>query len=154
MADLVFTIAKGRVAQWCQNVEDNSPAAAVLRLFVIDANGETDANMEETDTMTALFATLANEVTNSGYTNQTQDDTDIVITLDDTNDRVDIDISDQTFSTIGAGDAWEDLVVAYDADGSDTDTTTIPMTLHDFVVTPDGSDITAQIDAAGFFRAS
>jgi hypothetical protein len=28
----------------------------------------------------------------------------------------------------------------------------VPMTQHDFAVTPDGSDITAQI--AGFFRAS
>jgi len=30
----------------------------------------------------------------------------------------------------------------------------VPCTLHDFAVTPDGSDITAQIAAAGFYRAS
>ena len=35
-----------------------------------------------------------------------------------------------------------------------TDANIVPLTMHDFVVTPDGSDITAQIAAAGFYRAS
>ena len=35
-----------------------------------------------------------------------------------------------------------------------TDSSIIPLTCHDFAVTPDGSDIIAQINAAGFFRAS
>ncbi len=35
-----------------------------------------------------------------------------------------------------------------------TDANIVPGTLHDFAITPDGSDITAQIAAAGFYRAS
>ena len=35
-----------------------------------------------------------------------------------------------------------------------TDANIEPMTLHDFSLTPDGSDITAQIAAAWFYRAS
>ena len=34
------------------------------------------------------------------------------------------------------------------------DTNIIPLTCHDFSVVPDGSDITAQINSAGFYRAS
>ena len=56
---------------------------------------------------------------------------------------------------MAAGTNWTDLVICYDSDTTaGTDSNIIPLTLHDFVVTPDGSDITAQIAAAGFFRAS
>jgi len=154
MADLVFNQALGRMAEFFNRVDSNDPAGSVLRIFIIDANAETDANLKDADTMTAVFALLANEVTNSGYANIALTDADIAFTVDDGNDRVDLDIPDQTFSSVAAGDAWEDLIVAWDDDGTDTDTNTIPGTLHDFVVTPDGSDITAQIDAAGFYRAS
>ncbi len=154
MADLVFNQGLGRMAEWFQRVDSNDPAAAVLRIFIIDANGETDANLRDADTMTAVFALLANEVTNAGYANIALDDTDLAFTVDDGNDRVDLNFADQTFSGISAGDAWEDLIIAMDEDGSDTDGTTIPGTLHDFVVTPDGSDITAQLAVAGFFRAT
>lgn len=154
MANFVFNIAKGRVAAWAQNVEDNSPAAAVLRLFAIDANGATDDTMGDTDTMSALFATLANEVTNTNYANIVMDETDITITVDDTNNWVDVIVTDQTWTAIAAGDTWTDVVFAYDAAGTDVDTSTVPMTSHDFAVTPDGSDITVDVPATGFFRAS
>ncbi|MCA9947892.1 MAG: hypothetical protein KC449_30630, partial [Anaerolineales bacterium] len=74
---------------------------------------------------------------------------------DDANDRVDLDIPDQTFSAIAAGDAWTDVVITYDSDSTGgTDTNIVPCTQHDFAVTPDGSDITVEIAAAGFYRAS
>jgi hypothetical protein len=44
-------------------------------------------------------------------------------------------------------------VIGYDSDTTGgTDTGVVPCTMHDFVVTPDGSDITAAI--AVFYRAS
>ena len=68
---------------------------------------------------------------------------------------MDLDIPDQTWTAIAAGDGWNDLVMAYDSDTTGgTDANVVPCTMHDFVLTPDGSDITAQIAAAGFFRAS
>lgn len=154
MANFVFNISLGKVAELVQNVEDNDPAGAVLRVFVIDANGETDANLKDADTMAAVFALLANEVTNTGYANKSLDETQITVTPDDTNDRMDLDIDDQTWSAVGAGDAWEDVIIAYDPDGTDTDANTIPLTLQDFVVTPDGTDIKVIIHADGFYRAS
>ena len=154
MTDIIPNVALGRAIQWFRNVEDNSPAAAVIRMFAIDSNGETDDNMRDADTMAALFATLANEVTNTNYANIALDETDLTLTLDDTNNRYDVDITDQTFSTILAGDDWTHIVLGYDADGSDTDSLTIPIGIYDFAVTPDGSDIIVQINASGAYRAS
>lgn len=156
MADLVFNIAKGRVAELYNRVDTNDGANSALIILVVDANGETDDNMRDADTVSALLALLTNEVTNTNYARKTLTDADIsAFAPDDTNNRVDLDIADQTWTAVGAGTAWTDLVVAYDPDTTaGTDTTVVPLTLHDFVVTPDGSDITAQIATAGFYRAS
>lgn len=154
MADFVFNIALGRVHQLVKNVEDNSPAAAVLRMHAW-VNTAADAAARDADTISALEAvTNVAEASNTGYANISMDETDIVITVDDTNDRVDLAIGDQTFSSISAGDNWTDITISYDADGTDTDTATIPLTQHDFSVTPNGGDITADEGANGFYRAS
>ena len=157
MADFVFNIAKGRVAELYNRVDLNDPANAALVILVLATTGvETDATLKDVDTVTALVAGTTNEVTNSGYARKTLTDADIAaFAPDDTNDRVDLDIPDQTWTAVAAGDGWNDLVVTYDSDTTGgTDANIVPLTQHDFVVTPDGSDITAQIAAAGFFRAS
>jgi len=155
MADFVFNVAKGRVAELYNRVQSNDPAASQLVLLVINAGAATDDQMGDTDTVSALLATAAAEVTNTNYARIDLDDTDLsAISPDDTNNRLDLDIPDQTWSSIAAGDSWTDIVIAYDPTGSSADSALIPLTCHDFAVTPDGSDITAQIAAAGFYRAS
>lgn len=156
MADFVYNIAKGRVAELYNRVDSNDPANSALVIVVIDANGDTDATMKDRDDLAALLGGTANEVTNSGYARKTLTDADIVaFAPDDTNDRVDLDIPDQTWTGVAAGTAWTDMDVTYDPDTTvGTDSTIVPLTNHDFAVTPDGSDITAQIASAGFFRAS
>lgn len=156
MADFVFNIAKGRVAELYNRVDSDDPANSALVIVVIDANGDTDATMKDRDDLAALLAGTANEVTNTNYARKTLTQADLAaFAPDDTNDRVDLDIPDQTWSAVAAGTAWTDLLVCYDPDTTGgTDSSIIPLTSHDFAVTPDGSDITAQIAAAGFFRAS
>lgn len=157
MADQIFNIALGRVAELYNRVDLSDPTNAVLTILILATAGiETDAVLKDKDEVLALLAGATNEVTNSGYARKELTDADIVaFAPDDTNDRVDLDIPDQTFSAIAAGDGWNDLVICYDSDsGAGTDANIVPLTMHDFVVTPDGSDITAQIAAAGFYRAS
>lgn len=156
MADFVFNIAKGRVVELYNRVDTNDPAASALIVVVIDAAGDTDATMRDRDDLAALLGGTANEVTNTNYARKTLTDTELVaFAPDDTNDRVDLDIADQTWTAVAAGTAWTDALVCYDNDtGAGTDANIIPLTLHDFAVTPDGSDITLQVAAAGFFRAS
>jgi len=156
MANLVLNIGLGRVAELYNRVDTNDPTNSALVIVAIDAGADTDATIRDRDDLSTLLAGTSNEVTNSGYARKVLTDADILaFAPDDTNDRVDLDIPDQTWTGIGAGTAWTDLLICYDNDTTaGTDSNIIPLTLHDFAVTPDCSDITAQIAAAGFFRAS
>lgn len=154
MADFVFNIAKGIAKQYLTNVDTGSPANSRLKVIPIETSGiEADATMKDYDDLASLLAGTSNEQTTIGR--KTLTSTDVTITVDDTNDRVDIDISDITW-TAATGNAISALIVVYCPDGvtPGADSTFIPLTKHDFVVTPDGSDITAQIAAAGFYRAA
>lgn len=156
MADFVYNIAKGRVVELYNRVKINDPANAVLVIVIIDANGDSDASMKVRDDLASLLGGIANEVTNTGYARKVLSDADINAFIpDDVNHRIDLDIPDQTWTGVAAGSPWTDLLVCYDPDStSGTDANLIPLTSHDFAVTPDGSDITAQVNAAGFYRAS
>lgn len=157
MADFVFNVAKGRVAEFYNRVDTNDPANSALIVLVLATAGlETDAVLKDKADVAALVAGTTDEVTNTGYARKVLTDVDIVaLTIDNTNDRVDLDIPDQTWTAVAAGSGWSKLVIAYDNDTTvGTDSAIIPLTAHDFVLTPDGSDITAQINTAGFFRAS
>lgn len=154
MADFVFNIAKGKVAEYAARVLANDPADSALIVIVLETTGlEADATLLDYDTLADLTAGGSTEPENSGYVRK--EITAPTVTVDDTNNRTDVDIADQTWSAVAAGDGWSKLVVCYDPDTTGgTDATIIPLVCLDFAVTPDGSDITAQFNAAGFFRAS
>lgn len=158
MADFVFNIAKGRVVEYYNRVENNDPAASALIVVILATAGlEADSVLQDADTLAAVLAGTTDEATNTGYARKTLTDVELAAlpAPDDTNNRFDIDIPDQTWTAVAAGSGWSKLLICYDADtGAGTDSNIIPLTSHDFVVTPDGSDITAVIAAAGFFRAS
>lgn len=141
MANFVFNIAKGAVAE---KVRDG---AANLLMLLLSA-AEADAGMKDHDTVSALLAGTADEVADASYGRKTG--ITGTVTVDDTNDRVDVDCPDQTWAAL-AGPDPTDLVIAYEESASDAGR--IPLTCHDFAVTSDGSDVTAQLNAAGFYRA-
>lgn len=142
MADFLFNIAKGA---FVEKFRDSAANGGMLLLIAAD----TDDNMRDTDTLTQLLATSADEATDGSYARKTG--LTGTITVDDTNNRVDVDLPDQTWTAL-AGAAITDLVVFYQEAAADT--TRIPLTLHDFVVSCDGSDVTAVLNASGFARAS
>jgi hypothetical protein len=150
MANFVFNIAKGRAVEMYNRVDINDPATATLKVVVLEATGlETQANLEDSLTLTEVLDGTTNEQTTMGR--KSLDDTALVaFTNDTTNNRNDLDLPDQTW-TGATGNAVGALVICYDPNSS-ADTAIIPLSYHDFAVTPDGSDITAQI--AVFFRAS
>lgn len=155
MADFIFNQALGRFAELYKRVDDNDPTNAVLVVVAIDT-ATADATLKDLDTLSAVTGDAGTaEVTNSGYSRIVLDESDVAFTVDDTNDRVDVDIADQTFSAIAAGDSWTDILICYDSDSTGgTDANIIPLTQHDFAVTPDGSDIIMQVATAGFARAA
>ena len=155
MADFVFNIAKGRVVELFNRIDTNDPTNSALIIVPVDVGVTTDATIKDFDTLSAITGGGVTERTTGGWNRKTLTDVDITFPApDDTNDRFDIDIPDQTWTAVSAG-AVTDLIICYDNDtATGTDANLIPLTQHDFAITPDGSDVTAQIAAAGFFRAS
>jgi len=157
MANFVFNYSKGRAAEFFNRVDANDPAASELVVALLASTGlEAQSALEDSATFTEVVDGATNEATNTGYAKKVLTEADIAFTVDTTNNRVDLDIPDQTWTGLandGTG-AIGAAVVLYDPVGSQVAGDMIPMTHHDFAVTPDGSDVTMQVAATGFFRAS
>lgn len=158
MADFVFNTGLGRVAEYAARVNANDPAASALILVVINAGAATDATLRDYATLAAIEADAnAAEVTNVGYTRKTLTDTGLItVTITNASDKVEVDFPDPVWTAVAtAGGAWTDLLVCYDADtAAGTDANIIPLVCLDFAVTPNGGDITYQVNASGIYRAT
>lgn len=144
MADFIFNIAKGA---FVEKIRDS--AANVLILLL--KTSEADSSMKDRDTVADLLtgnteADFTNYARKTGLTG--------TITVDDTNDRVDVDVADQTWTSAGgaSNNTLTDLIIAYQESAADSGR--IPLACLDFAVTTDGNDLTAQINASGFARAA
>jgi hypothetical protein len=156
MSNQVFNIGLGRAVELYNRVDNNDPANSAFVLLAL-VTSDSDASLKDVDDVSALLALGATaEATNTNYARKVLTDAELVaFAPDDVNDRVDLDIPDQTWTAVAAGDDWTDIVIAYDSDtAGGTDADIVPLTLHDFVVSPNGGDITAQVSADGFLRVS
>jgi hypothetical protein len=155
VADFVFNIAKGRVVELFNRVDTNDPTNSALIIVPVDVGATSDATIMDFDTLAAVLGGGVTERSASGWNRKTLTDADVAMPApDDTNNRYDIDIADQTWTAVSAGTVT-DLLICYDSDTtSGTDANIIPLCQYDFAIAPDGSDVTVQINAAGFFRAS
>jgi len=146
MADGVFNIAKGAAAE---KIRDSGTVVGIL---LLKAN-ETEADLIDHDNLSVLLGAAGNtEADATNYARKTG--LTGTITVDDTNNRVDIDVPDQTWTALGGAldNTLTKLVVFYEESAADTGR--VPLTHHDFALTTDGSDVTAVINASGFYRAS
>lgn len=153
MPNIVFNIAKGRVVELYNRVENNDPANSALILVPIETAGlETDATLIDVDTLTALLAGTTNEQTTMGRKVLTDVDLAALPAPDDVNDRYSISLPTTTW-TAATGNAISKIAVCYDNDTTTgTDANIVPLTMFDFVVTPSGTDI--QMTGGEFYRAS
>ena len=153
MANFVFNIAKGRTTEYYNRVKGNDPAASAFIIIPLETSGlEAQSVLEDKDDVAALVAGTTNEQTTMGRKTLTDADLAALPAPDDTNNRFSLDLPDITW-TAASGNAISALVVAYDNDtAAGTDSNIIPLTYHDFIVTPTGTDIVAT--TAEFFRAS
>jgi len=144
MADGVFNIAKGAAAE---KARDDATKFGFILLKVVEA----DASLRDRTTITDVLAG-STEANFTNYARKTG--VTATLTVDQTNDRVDLDIPDQTWTSAGGGtnNTLAKLIIYYEEAAADA--SRVPITYHDFVVTTDGTDIIAQINASGFYRAS
>lgn len=153
MANIVFNIAKGRVVEYYNRVESDDPSTSALILVPIETTGlETDATLIDKDDLAAVLSGTTNEQTTMGRKTLTQAELAALPAPNDTSDYYEISLPTVTWSA-ATGNAISKILVCYDADtGAGTDSNIIPLTMFDFAVTPDGSDI--QMTTGAFFRAS
>lgn len=146
MADIVFNISKGKIAYYTSQAGTGN---AALILVPIETSGiESDATLQDYDDLSTLLAAANNEQTTMGRKTITS----ATVTVDDTNNRVDCDFADQTY-TAATGNAISAFLVCFDNDTTaGTDSNIIPLTKHDFTATPDGNNLL--VGVANFFRAS
>ena len=146
MADFVFNISKGAVAE---KIRDGATNVGLMLLKATEA----DATLKDRTDLADLLAEAGN--TEADFTNYARK-TGLTgtITVDNTNDRVDVDIADQTFTSAGgaANNTMAKVVTYYEESAADSGR--IPLTSHDNSETTSGSDITFQMNAAGIARCT
>lgn len=154
MANQVMNIARGRIGYYMADALGLSAANSRLTVVVLEA-ASADDTLNNYDDLGTLLGTET-EATATGYSRDETDDTGVTITIDDTaNDAQAEKDADITWTSV-SGNAFVKLLCCYDADNAaGTDSDIVPMTHHDFSVTPNGGDITADFDQTnGFWRST
>lgn len=155
MADFVYNIAKGRVVELANRVLNNDPTNSALVVLLLKG-AAADTTLKDLDTLSAVLGDVSTtEADASGYSRKTITDAagGLTVTVDDTNDLVDVDVSDIAWGTLGAGNNLTDVIFAYDNDtAAGTDANIVPLTQHDFVLTTQGTEVTTIVN--NFFRAT
>ena len=158
MADEVFNIGKGRIGELYNRIENNDPANSAFIVVLLKV-AEADATLRDYDDLGALLAGSNTEADFTNYARKVLESAEIAAmpSPDDTNDRYDFDLPDQTWTAAGGtlDNTLVKALICYDSDTTGgTDANIIPLTHHDFTPTTDGSDLILQFDAAGFYRAA
>lgn len=151
MADVVFNVAKGRLAHYADLPGTDDALIAVL----LQSTGlQADNVLIDHDTLAQVLANNA-EADFTNYSRQTL--TGVSVTVDDLTNTVSLDADDITWATAGGAtnNTLAKLLICYDPDttGGD-DSEIIPLTAHDVGLTTDGATIVITLDPAGFAQIS
>ena len=154
MVDNVFNIAKGRVRTYHDNVEANVPVGCSLRVQLFVSTVITDDVRRDVDNIAAFIAlSTTAEFVGTNYTAGGVEQLAAALSFlqdDTTNNSWDGIMTDVTWTSVPAGNGpITHLVVSYDPDGTNTSANNIPISIHDFAVTANGGNITAQFNADG-----
>jgi hypothetical protein len=154
MADIVFNIAKGRIAQYGDLAGGANDA---LILVLLKSSGlVADATMRDYDTLSDVLAGTSDEADFTGYARRTL--ASVTVTVDDSGDVVNIDAADPAAWTNsgGSSQAIGAALICYDNDTTGgTDANLVPMVKLDCTVTFDiGVATSVAFHASGFAYAS
>lgn len=154
MANYLFNIAKGRAGEFAYRVKNADPSASRLFLIAISTD-VAQATAVDVDDFGAFVTAGGVEATNGSYTKKTIAAADVIaVGPQDASDTYTFDINDMTWTAVAAGVSWVALILGYSSVTSPTNAQIVPISHHDFAVTPDGSDITAQIASGGIYSAA
>lgn len=150
----VFNIALGNLKNYASQVGVGN--AAFIMLLLKSTGLEADSALLDHDNISVLLAATNDECDFTNYARKTISSV-VGITVDDTNNRVDVDIADQTWTSAGgaSNNTIGAVVLAFDPDTtSGTDTTLVPVAKWECGTTTDGTNFTAVVNAAGAVRSA
>ncbi len=154
MANFAFNIAKGRMAEFFNRVDQNDPTNSAIIAVPMSASG-TEAQGQDLATLAAVEAD-ANfaERTSGSWVRKVLTDADIAaIAADNTNNRMPCTIPQITFTTPATGNDTTGILFCYDSDTTGgTDSNIIPLVHLTFAVTTSGNDVI--INAGDVCRSS
>ena len=129
MTATIPNIAKGRINEFVNRVNDNDPATSgFIVALLTDAGIEAIGVLRDYDTLAALLAGTNTESAVASYARLVLTDTDVAApTVDDTGDQQTFDIADFDFGALEAGENIAAAVVCYAPDVSGADSTLIPV---------------------------
>lgn len=156
MANQVFNIARGRIGFYMADALGLAGANSAMTIVVLEAAEADNALRDHVDLGALLGAGGNTEATATGYSREETGAAGITVTIDNTANDAQVEKDDDETWTSVTGDAFVKLLCTYDADTTGGgDASIVPMTHHDFAVTPNGGDITADFDQAnGFWRST
>jgi hypothetical protein len=154
MSSLVPNVAKGRFAELYNRVKLQDPSTARLYVIPVARGAVTDATLLDCADYAAMVTAGLTERTANGWNRKTLTNTDLVsLAADNTNDRMPVDIADQTWTPTVGTDTVSDLVIGYSATASPTNAQITPIAVCTWgPITPSGATETATF--ADFARAS
>lgn len=153
MGNGIHNTSLGRMNEFNERVRLNDPAASVLEVFLW-TGVETDDNIGDATTISGVAATVLTESAATNYASKILTDTDMgALSIDTGANHQSADISDIVWVSLGPGTAITRLTIGYDADGDANDANTVAVAYYDFSVTPNGGNVTAEINANGLWQA-
>lgn len=150
MADIVLNDSLGRIAEIIQDGGD----IILIPLSASDA----DATMKDgygagnPTFLSDFLAAAGNTEQTTTWSRKVILNAALTVTIDDTADSVRVEATDQTWTAPTAGNNTTKLVICLDGA---SDAAREVLTVHDFAVTADGNDVTADFTpATGFWGSS
>lgn len=157
MADYVFAEQLGKVGYYVDRVLSNDGANSALVAVPMASSG----TAEQAESLTTLAGVEANanfaEQTHASWGRKTLDDAGdgLAYALDAPNNRKEADFSDLVWAAPATGNNTTGLVICFDPDTTaGDDSTLIPLVHLDFPIAADGSQVTYEVNAEGWYHAT
>jgi hypothetical protein len=129
MTATIPNIAKGRINEFVNRVNDNDPATSGFVVVLLVTTGlEAIGVLRDYDTLAAILAAANDECTVASYARLVLTDTDVAApTVDDGADTQSFDTGDFDFGALETGQTIGASVMCYAPDTTGADSTFIPV---------------------------
>lgn len=153
MANFTFNVAKGRIVEYYNRVDNNDPSTCALLLVPLSNSG-TQATAIDQLTLATAISTGGMVRAGGSWGDKVLVDADLVeLPAPNTaSDRYDVAVPAVTWTAPTAAQNTTGLLVCFRPATGSADSAIIPLTHHDFVVTADGNDVV--LNAGNFLQAS